>query len=97
MLGSAALTEWLLRDSGGVEVTLGDRRTWGHLDTIDEELVGEDGAGVLAARLSVAVATGTLEGVRQRAAITVDGERYTVREHRREGDGALTRIYLQRA
>lgn len=83
--------EWLLEDSGGVEVVHGGVTTSGHRETVEQ--VSPDGA-ILGTVDSVVVATSTLSNVGVGDAVTVEGTAYTIAVHEREGDGKLTRLFL---
>lgn len=97
MLDTPGQIEAMIRGSGGVPVVAGAVTTWGHLDTVDELVLDQDGAAMSGTRLVLKVATGILPPLRNRAVLTVDGTSYQVREHAREGDGALTRVLLAKA
>lgn len=82
----------------GVAVTYGAASTYGRFRTMDDVAVGEDGfAEVVGAAETVTVATGTLGTLAIDDAIEVDGVDYTIRDHRRIGDGTLTRVWLRSA
>lgn len=80
----------------GVTVEYQAKQTWGLFDIVDEVAIGDDGqAEVVGAALALKVPTAALAGLARDDAITVDGDPYTIRDHRRIGDGTLTRIWLR--
>lgn len=86
-----------IKATGGVPVSLGADSTYGHEEIADQVAVGSGTVEVVGTAQSVVVPTGALSGIATGAAITVDGASYTVRDHRREEDGKLTRILLRSA
>ncbi len=93
-MDTPAEIEAMLRDTGGVVVTMGDVSTWGHLDTVDELVLGDEGASMMGTRLVLMVATGVLPPLRNRTVVIAAGTPYAIREHGRDGDGALSRLVL---
>ena len=82
----------------GVPVVAGSVQTVGILDlTTSAESFGSETSDVVMQIPSVLVRSGTLPAVKVRSSITVDGVAYTVRDRRAESDGALERLFLQRA
>lgn len=81
----------------GVDITLGLVTVKGILDDGEEcVLDGEAGAGFQQGQPSVIVQTGALAGLDVGSSLTVDGVAgRIVRECRKVGDGALTRVYVR--
>ena len=92
---SAVEIEAMLRATGGVQVVAGAETTWGHYEIVDEALY--DTAQVIGAAETVLIATGRITTPAVGSPITVAGTTYTVRDARREDDGALLRIWLARS
>lgn len=84
-----------IQDTGGVAVVLGSNSTYGHFDQIDEVVMDGDTQGVIVGSPSVVIPTGALGvGMEIGEVVQVGGTPYTIRDHRRVDDGALTRIFL---
>lgn len=83
----------MLQDTGGIPVRLGPALTYGHFDdgAADTGLEIE----VVIEGPSVVVATKKLPDIAMGAVINVDGKDWKVRDHRREADGGLTRVFLE--
>lgn len=87
----------LADDLGTIDVTIGATTVSGFLDHTDVEVLPGNGAPQYAERIVVKVRTGALPGLEVGAAITVDGDDYTVSLVRRIQDGAFTEILLDTA
>ena len=85
--------DYVLEDAGGVDVSYGSGIS-GHgiLDEVEE--VELETGRVLGMRRVVIVRTSTFPGLQNDSAITVGGVSYTIRDHERIDEGALTRIQL---
>jgi hypothetical protein len=81
----------------GVPVVLGPSRTKGLFNQTQlERVAAETGALENITDTTVVVATGTVTGLVQDAAITVDGVAYVVRDWAPLDDGRLTEIRIAR-
>lgn len=75
MLLTASEIELNIRDTGGVEVALGGVTTWGHLQEVSEEALGDEFRGAIAhTRTTLAVVAGVLPGFVDGAFVTVGDE-----------------------
>lgn len=89
---SMASVEALIRDSGGLVVTLGSYETYAHFDEADEDSFFD--ARVKGGRYRLTIETGTLGVIANGDTPSVDGTTYEIRDWRRIGDGAMTAILL---
>ena len=93
-LQTAAEIEATIEATGGETVVFGGVTTYGHVDYGDEEAL-EDGQVMTIVRVrTVLVATGILSSVDRGETIVVDGTTYVITDHRAEGDGLETRLWL---
>lgn len=101
-LSDPAFLEELIKDSGGVLVTVpnqpvddayGDISTYGHFNEPEDE-VFEDGR-VIHGEPTVDVPHGILPALRVNEEIVVDGITYFVSSRRRVEDGAMMRIWIR--
>lgn len=80
----------------GVDVVLGATTVKGLVDDGEELMLeGEASVALQQGQKSVIVQTGALPGLQVGSAVTVDGQSHTVRERRKIGDGALTRLLVE--
>lgn len=96
-----------IEDAGGVAVSYAGQATssvrsgesiYGLFEIMDEvQLLQEGIGGVVGEVPTVTIATGSLTGLAGGQAIIVDGTAWTIQEHKRIDDGALTRIVLGEA
>lgn len=82
-----------LMSSEGVPVALGGVLTMGIIDRFGTRLRGAPLATLVGKIVIVSIATGALPGLANGAEIAFDGETRLVKDHRRVGDGAVTRIW----
>lgn len=77
----------------GVDVTVGAATVKGLVDRADGQLLAENGmAGLVGRAVVVTVQTGSLPGVAEEGAITVDGAALKVRSVRVIEDGEITQV-----
>lgn len=78
-------------------VVFGALKTSGHLDW--EDVLDKDGSGldVFVRRRTVRIRTGTLPGLKNGSAITVDGAAFVVHDSNHRDDGLLTDVVIAAA
>lgn len=89
----ASYLEYMLRASGGKEVRYGSEKTWGHLETVTEQVFDGEVAVLHGDRQTVVVQTGKITAA-VGVIISVDGTEYVVRDKATEEEGGLTRFFL---
>lgn len=92
LLADRATLELIMRETGGVPVTMGGVETVGLYDVADELVLdGLVQTGVPTVQVPTGVLPLEIDGQ-----ITVGGESWRVREYRRMADGAVTMVALRR-
>ena len=77
----------------GQTATLGAVTVAAVVDTVDDAQLEREGVAVIGANTVVRIETDSLSGLAVGSEITAEGVDYVVRDMRRIGDGAFTKLY----